>query len=482
MKPLAALLAAAAAVLATCSAIPLYADRLVLSDGRAFEGRVEEERAGELKFRAGKVSFWVPRSEVVRLDRDEDPTVELARRRARLAPGDADGRVRLASWCRERGLENAGRELLEQALALSPEHAEARRALGYVRVGASWKTRDEANLAAGLVRRPEGWVTPEDDRALSLLERFVHAEDDARERLLGAAVADGKLAWALVARARAGTAEAESLLAGGGGCDERATHEARGALLAARARLFALLRDPERYPSDRLPPEVQEEVRVLPRRIDRIAREPAGWWLEEGRASRAWAEARAAEDLLALRPAERLLVTAARLAVLARAADALPAQRVVEEASVQPFRGERLALEAKNEPLAADLCAEDRVLLRRTNGYRSLMGLRALLLEPRLSKAARAHSEDMERRGYFSHLAPEPARATVDRRAALEGFRSDVIGENLAEGASTPDEIFEAWRDSLGHHRNLLEPRFRRIGLGRSGLHWTMVLAGEEDR
>jgi uncharacterized protein YkwD len=44
-----------------------------------------------------------------------------------------------------------------------------------------------------------------------------------------------------------------------------------------------------------------------------------------------------------------------------------------------------------------------------------------------------------------------------------------TVGENLAWGAgnrAAPRAIVSAWTQSAGHRRNILQPRFRLIGIG----------------
>ncbi|HET6201981.1 MAG TPA: CAP domain-containing protein [Planctomycetota bacterium] len=107
---------------------------------------------------------------------------------------------------------------------------------------------------------------------------------------------------------------------------------------------------------------------------------------------------------------------------------------------------------------------EERGVLDLTNEYRLLLGRRALAVNPKLSRSARGHSAEMADRGYFSHFSEAPGRRTPFDRMKLEGYEKGV-SENIArvggaEGAVT------AWRHSSGHHRNLLAPGHRELGVG----------------
>jgi uncharacterized protein YkwD len=104
----------------------------------------------------------------------------------------------------------------------------------------------------------------------------------------------------------------------------------------------------------------------------------------------------------------------------------------------------------------------ENALLRAINGARTSRGLRPLRLDPKLQTAARAHSLEMLRYGYFAHGA-------FARRLTSFGVRGPTIGENLAWGKGTyrrAGVIVREWLESPEHRANLLRPGFRRIGIG----------------
>ena len=105
------------------------------------------------------------------------------------------------------------------------------------------------------------------------------------------------------------------------------------------------------------------------------------------------------------------------------------------------------------------------------NKQRARRGLRKLRLDRRLSRAARSHSLDMVRRNYFSHVSRSGSDIVdrLNRTGYMRGARAWTVGENLAWGSgtrSTPSEIMEAWMSSPGHKANILQRRFREIGIG----------------
>ncbi|HSP71268.1 MAG TPA: CAP domain-containing protein [Gaiellaceae bacterium] len=111
---------------------------------------------------------------------------------------------------------------------------------------------------------------------------------------------------------------------------------------------------------------------------------------------------------------------------------------------------------------ASSMTSSEASLLREINRVRIAHGVPALHFDARLARAARAHSEDMARKGYFAH-------GSFAGRMLHFGVHGPFVGENLAWGTGsfgTAPGIVSAWLRSPEHRANLLRPGFRRIGLG----------------
>ena len=105
------------------------------------------------------------------------------------------------------------------------------------------------------------------------------------------------------------------------------------------------------------------------------------------------------------------------------------------------------------------------------NRERARRGLRSLSVNNRLSRAAVSHTRDMIEKRYFAHES-KSGLDVVDRLLStgyLGRVRNWLVGENLAWGSgsrSTPREAVAGWMNSPGHRRNMLNRRFREIGIG----------------
>lgn len=53
-------------------------------------------------------------------------------------------------------------------------------------------------------------------------------------------------------------------------------------------------------------------------------------------------------------------------------------------------------------------------------------------------------------------------------QASFSGYQVGFIGENLAKDFKSTRSLFRAWQRSPLHNRNLIEPRFTQVGIGKS--------------
>jgi uncharacterized protein YkwD len=81
-----------------------------------------------------------------------------------------------------------------------------------------------------------------------------------------------------------------------------------------------------------------------------------------------------------------------------------------------------------------------------------------------LQKAAASHARDMASHEYFDHRARDGSEPRD--RVRRTGYRWSLIGENIAFGPETAEEVVAGWLASPGHCSNIMDPRFRELGVG----------------
>jgi uncharacterized protein YkwD len=99
-----------------------------------------------------------------------------------------------------------------------------------------------------------------------------------------------------------------------------------------------------------------------------------------------------------------------------------------------------------------------------------------------LTQASLVHSDDMMALNFFSHTGSSGSSA--GQRATAAGYVWQTWGENIAAGQPTVANVVAGWMASPGHCANIMNARFRDIGLACvSGTasntyrsYWTMTL------
>lgn len=114
------------------------------------------------------------------------------------------------------------------------------------------------------------------------------------------------------------------------------------------------------------------------------------------------------------------------------------------------------------------LSADEKRTLDLHNATRAASGLAQFCVHPALTAAARAHSQDMLAKGYFSHTSLD-GRTFVARvtNAGYTNWRA--LAENIAWGSGSygaPDAIYQGWLNSAGHKANIMNGTLREIGIG----------------
>jgi uncharacterized protein YkwD len=103
-------------------------------------------------------------------------------------------------------------------------------------------------------------------------------------------------------------------------------------------------------------------------------------------------------------------------------------------------------------------------VIRMTNQVRARAGCGPVTYNRRLSRAAYQHSADMAYNGYFSHYTR--GGTGPGTRVWNAGYRWNAYGENIAWGQRSAGDVMTDWMNSPGHRRNILNCRYRNVGIG----------------
>jgi uncharacterized protein YkwD len=106
-------------------------------------------------------------------------------------------------------------------------------------------------------------------------------------------------------------------------------------------------------------------------------------------------------------------------------------------------------------------------LLGLINGYRSVKGLKPLVMKPELVKLAQSHSRTMHREKKLSH------EGFKDRFKAARKFGAMGCVENVSWNYPTPATLLEGWQNSPGHDSNMLDPQVTGAGIVQVGQYTT---------
>jgi hypothetical protein len=125
-------------LLLLCSpAQPARADIFYLRNGDKIDGEVVKEKRDSFRVRTVSGVVSIKKANIERVEKAPSPWERYDKKRGETAD-TADGHYELAEWCGKQGLDPEHRAHLKIAIAIDPNHAAARQALGYVLKDGSW--------------------------------------------------------------------------------------------------------------------------------------------------------------------------------------------------------------------------------------------------------------------------------------------------------------------------------------------------------
>jgi uncharacterized protein YkwD len=142
-------------------------------------------------------------------------------------------------------------------------------------------------------------------------------------------------------------------------------------------------------------------------------------------------------------------------------------------------------------PDSADPAELDRRVLELINearqqgrrcGRKKFAGTMSLQANDALERAAQSHAQDMAKNNFLGHEGS--SGGMPGDRATIAGYVWSSIGENVAAGQTTADEVVGTWLASAGHCENLMSPGYGETGVAHAisrssdkGTYWVQVFA-----
>lgn len=162
---------------------PAAADTFTTKSGDKIEGELVEDRGETLRIRTLIGVIDIEKDLVVSVKKGPAPW-KLYEDKRRACPDTAEAHWKLAKWCEKRGLHAERRAELETVIAIEPDHAAAREALGFVADGRG------------------GWMRPPNPKAPTPEEQEARRIEAEQEKLLRRLITEWFIKVKAIARGR----------------------------------------------------------------------------------------------------------------------------------------------------------------------------------------------------------------------------------------------------------------------------------------
>jgi uncharacterized protein YkwD len=106
------------------------------------------------------------------------------------------------------------------------------------------------------------------------------------------------------------------------------------------------------------------------------------------------------------------------------------------------------------------------------NNARVANGLSQVVRDGFLDSLALQHSQDMVKTNVMSHEGFDNRANTI-----ITTLGAHCVGENVAMGYNTAASLVQGWLDSPGHRQNIMNPLFRKMGIGIAGIFATQMFS-----
>ena len=154
---------------------------------------------------------------------------------------------------------------------------------------------------------------------------------------------------------------------------------------------------------------------------------------------------------------------------------------LTEDGAMEELEGDDFIIFEEDVPLAGEPGSEDIhdyvfAVVDLVNEERAKENIPPVSLNRAATTAAQVRAEEAKKS--FSHTRPNGTKCFTALAEADISYMA--AGENLAGRIKTPEKVVDAWMNSPGHRKNIMNPKYSQIGVGyvSSGNYWSQFFVG----
>ena len=154
---------------------------------------------------------------------------------------------------------------------------------------------------------------------------------------------------------------------------------------------------------------------------------------------------------------------------------------LTEDGAMEELEDDGFIIFEEDVPLAGEPGSEDIheyvfAVVDLVNEERAKENIPPVSLNRAATNAAQVRAQEATKA--FSHTRPNGTKCFTALAEADISYQA--AGENLAGRIKTPEKVVDAWMNSPGHRKNIMNPKYSQIGVGyvSSGNYWSQFFVG----
>ena len=154
---------------------------------------------------------------------------------------------------------------------------------------------------------------------------------------------------------------------------------------------------------------------------------------------------------------------------------------LTEDGAMEELEDDGFIIFEEDVPLAGEPGSEDIheyvfAVVDLVNEERAKENIPPVSLNRAATSAAQVRAQEATKS--FSHTRPNGTKCFTALAEADISYQA--AGENLAGRIKTPEKVVDAWMNSPGHRKNIMNPKYSQIGVGyvSSGNYWSQFFLG----